>query len=170
MPSVRAAPMDLQLLETLKAVVDEGSFSAAGQKLFRSQPAVSLALKRLEEDLGETLIDRSSKAVVLTDAGRAVYEYAQRFEGLEKELRGKLIEFRDRRGPGCGRCGGVARAAARGFYGPGISGHVALLANATAWSPPNWSPYPQQLGKILLREGRRSTASMATTSCGTTRS
>jgi len=88
--------MDLHLLETLRAVVDEGSFSAAGQKLFRSQPAVSLALKRLEEDLGETLIDRSSKAVVLTDAGRAVYEYAQRFEGIEKELRAKLVDLRDK--------------------------------------------------------------------------
>ena len=88
--------MDLHLLETLKTVVDEGSFSAAGQKLFRSQPAVSLALKRLEEDLGEILVDRSSKAVVLTAAGRAAYEYAQRFEGLEKELRGRLAELRDK--------------------------------------------------------------------------
>ena len=53
--------MDLQQLHTFKTVVDEGGFSAAGQKLLRSQPAVSLALKKLEENLGDKLIDRSSK-------------------------------------------------------------------------------------------------------------
>ena len=88
--------MDLQLLNTFKAVVEEGSFSAAGQRLLRTQPAVSLALKRLEAELGEKLIDRSSKSVILTDAGKAVYEYAKRFTGLEKELRNRLIELRDK--------------------------------------------------------------------------
>ena len=73
--------MDASLLETFVAVVEEGSFSGAGRKLFRTQPAVSLALKRLEAELGEKLIDRSSKSLVLTDAGRLVFEYAQRYRG-----------------------------------------------------------------------------------------
>ena len=89
--------MDLQLLGTFKAVVEEGSFSAAGQRLRRTQPAVSIALKRLETELGEKLIDRSSKSVVLTDAGKAVYEYSQRFDDLKKELRNRLVELRDKR-------------------------------------------------------------------------
>ena len=89
--------MDLQLLGTFKAVVEEGSFSAAGQRLRRTQPAVSIALKRLETELGEKLIDRSSKSVVLTDAGKAVYEYCKRFDDLKKELRNRLVELRDKR-------------------------------------------------------------------------
>jgi DNA-binding transcriptional LysR family regulator len=89
--------MDLQLLDTFKAVVEEGSFSAAGQRLLRTQPAISLALKRLEAELGEMLIDRSSKSVVLTDSGKAVYEYAKRFDGLKSELRNRLVELRDKR-------------------------------------------------------------------------
>jgi DNA-binding transcriptional LysR family regulator len=88
--------MDLALLQTLVAVVEEGSFSGAGQKLLRTQPAISLALQRLEADLGEKLVDRSSKNLVLTDAGRVVLEYARRFDGLEQELRNALVELRDK--------------------------------------------------------------------------
>ena len=89
--------MDLSLLETFRTVVEEGGFSAAGQKLLRTQPAVSLALKRLENELGEKLIDRSSRSLVLTDAGGAVLEYAQRFDGLKRELQNALAELRDKR-------------------------------------------------------------------------
>jgi DNA-binding transcriptional LysR family regulator len=89
--------MEMSLLETLVAVVEEGSFSGAGQKLLRTQPAVSLALKRLETELGEKLIDRSSKSLVLTDAGRVALEYARRFDGLDQELRNALAELRDKR-------------------------------------------------------------------------
>ncbi len=88
--------MDLSLLETFRTVVEEGGFSAAGQKLSRTQPAVSLALKRLENELGEKLIDRSSRSLVLTDAGRAVWEYSLRFNGLERELHNALAELRDK--------------------------------------------------------------------------
>lgn len=89
--------MDASLLETFVAVVEEGSFSGAGRKLLRTQPAVSLALKRLEGELGEKLIDRSSKNLVLTDAGRLVFEFAQRFDGLDRELSNALKELRDKR-------------------------------------------------------------------------
>jgi DNA-binding transcriptional LysR family regulator len=88
--------MDASLLETFIAVVEEGSFSGAGRKLFRTQPAISLALKRLEAELGEKLIDRSSKSLVLTDAGRLVFEFAQRYEGLDHELTNSLKELRDK--------------------------------------------------------------------------
>jgi DNA-binding transcriptional LysR family regulator len=89
--------MDAALLETFVAVVEEGSFSGAGRKLLRTQPAVSLALKRLERELGEKLIDRSSKNLVLTDAGRMVFEFAQRFDGLDRELTNAIRELRDKR-------------------------------------------------------------------------
>jgi DNA-binding transcriptional LysR family regulator len=76
-------------------VANERSFSRAAEKLARTQPAVSLALQRLESELGEKLLDRSAKDVVLTDAGRAVLEYARRFQNLEGELQNAIAELRD---------------------------------------------------------------------------
>jgi DNA-binding transcriptional LysR family regulator len=76
-------------------VANERSFSRAAEKLARTQPAVSLALQRLESELGEKLLDRSAKDVVLTDAGRTVLEYARRFQNLESELDNSIAELRD---------------------------------------------------------------------------
>lgn len=85
--------MDLSLLETFRTIAEEGSFSRAGQKLLRTQPAVSLALKRLEAELGVTLIDRTTKSLSLTDAGRLALEFCDRYEGLDRELRAALAEL-----------------------------------------------------------------------------
>ena len=87
--------MELYALEVFLAVVTEKSFSRAAQKLYRTQPAVSLALQRLEQELGEKLIDRSPKDFALTDAGRTVLEYARRFVNLEQEMENSLAELRD---------------------------------------------------------------------------
>jgi DNA-binding transcriptional LysR family regulator len=76
-------------------VANERSFSRAAEKLSRTQPAVSLALQRLESELGEKLLDRSAKDVMLTDAGRTVLEYARRFQNLESELENSMAELRD---------------------------------------------------------------------------
>lgn len=89
--------MDLDLLRVFRAVAAEESFSRAGRKLFRSQPAVSLAVKRLEEDLGARLIDRSSRKVRLTDAGKEVSDHARRLLDDERKMRVALLELRDRR-------------------------------------------------------------------------
>jgi len=87
--------MELYPLKVFLTVATEKSFSRAGEKLLRTQPAVSLAVQKLESDLGERLIDRSGKELLLTDAGRIVYEYARRFENLEGELDNALAELRD---------------------------------------------------------------------------
>jgi DNA-binding transcriptional LysR family regulator len=63
--------------------------------MLRTQPAVSLAVQRLEAELGEKLIDRSGKELLLTDAGRIVAEFARRFENLEHEIETALAELRD---------------------------------------------------------------------------
>lgn len=89
--------MDLALLRIFQTVADEGSFSRAGHKLFRSQPAISLALKRLEADLGTRLIDRSSRALRLTDAGREVSVYAKQFLALDRKMRVALSDLRELR-------------------------------------------------------------------------
>src|SRR6185369_13241546 len=92
--------MELYSLQVFRAVVTERSFSRAAEKLLRTQPAVSLSLQRLEAELGEKLIDRSARDLVLTDAGRTVLEFARRFENLRQELDNALRELRDK---GAGR-------------------------------------------------------------------
>src|SRR5579872_6597112 len=87
--------MELYPLQVFLTVATEKSFSRAAEKLLRTQPAVSLALQRLEAELGEKVIDRSGKDLVLTDAGRVVLEYARRFDNLRLELENSLAELRD---------------------------------------------------------------------------
>jgi DNA-binding transcriptional LysR family regulator len=87
--------MELYPLQVFLTVANEKSFSRAAEKLLRTQPAVSLALQRLELELGEKLIDRSGKELILTDAGRTVLEYARRFQSLQQELDNSIAELRD---------------------------------------------------------------------------
>ena len=87
--------MELHSLQVFLTVATEKSFSRAAEKLLRTQPAVSLALQRLELELGEKLIDRSGKELILTDAGRTVLEYARRFQSLQQELDNSIAELRD---------------------------------------------------------------------------
>jgi len=95
-PGARRRPMELYSLQVFLTVATERSFSRAAEKLLRTQPAVSLSLQRLEQELGEKLIDRSPKDLILTDAGRTVLDYARRFESLRLELDNSLAELRDK--------------------------------------------------------------------------
>ncbi|MDE3167671.1 MAG: LysR family transcriptional regulator [Acidobacteriota bacterium] len=87
--------MDLHSLQVFLTVATERSFSRAAAKLLRTQPAVSLAVQRLEMELGEKLIDRSGKELILTDSGRNVLDYARRFHSLQQELENSIAELRD---------------------------------------------------------------------------
>lgn len=87
--------MELYPLQVFLTVATEKSFSRAAEKLLRTQPAVSLALQRLEQEVGDKLIDRSGKELILTDAGRTVIEFARRFQSLQQELDNSLAELRD---------------------------------------------------------------------------
>jgi DNA-binding transcriptional LysR family regulator len=87
--------MELHPLKVFLAVANEKSFSRAAEKMLRTQPAISLAVQRLETELGEKLIDRSAKDLLLTDAGKIALEYARRFENLEREMDVALSELRD---------------------------------------------------------------------------
>src|SRR5689334_13588114 len=87
--------MELYPLQVFLTIATEKSFSRAAERLLRTQPAVSLALQRLELGLGEKLVDRSAKDLVLTDAGQTVLEYARRFENLSQEMENALAELRD---------------------------------------------------------------------------
>jgi DNA-binding transcriptional LysR family regulator len=77
--------MDFDQLTTFLEVAKLGSFSRAGQKLFRSQPAVSAQIRQLEQEYKEILIHRVGKSVRLTPAGEALLEYARRLVSLRNE-------------------------------------------------------------------------------------
>jgi DNA-binding transcriptional LysR family regulator len=87
--------MDLAQLEVFLAVAQERRFSRAADKLHRTQSAVSQTIHKLEEELGEPLFDRSSRAGLLTDAGRVLQEYAERLLNLRTNAHEALAELRE---------------------------------------------------------------------------
>ena len=89
--------MELHPLRPFLLVATERSFSRAAEKLLRTQPAVSLSIQRLEDELGDKLIDRSAKDIILTAAGRITLEYAKRFENMQADLENALAELRDKK-------------------------------------------------------------------------
>jgi len=87
--------MELSQLEVFLAVARERRFSRAADKLFRTQSAVSQTIRRLEDELGEALFDRSSREGVLTDAGKVLHEYAEKLINLRSEAAESLAELRE---------------------------------------------------------------------------
>jgi DNA-binding transcriptional LysR family regulator len=79
--------MDFDQLVTFLHVAKLASFSRAGQKVFRSQSAVSAQIRLLEQEYGDKLLDRSGKTVRLTPAGRVLFAYAERMLSLRDESR-----------------------------------------------------------------------------------
>ncbi len=88
-------PMTFEDLRVFAMVAAERSFSRAARKLRRTQPAVSQAIRRLEDGTGEQLIDRSSRDGTLTDAGEVLLEYANRLLRLVDEAAGAVADLRD---------------------------------------------------------------------------
>jgi DNA-binding transcriptional LysR family regulator len=87
--------MELSQLEVFLTVAREGRFSRAAEKLFRTQSAVSQTIRKLEEELGEPLFDRSSREGVLTDAGRTLQKYAEQLLNLRSDAHEALVELRE---------------------------------------------------------------------------
>src|SRR3970282_524519 len=70
--------MTLNDLRYIVAVAQERNFRRAAEKAYISQPALSLAIQKLEEDLGIKIFERGKNDVALTPAGLAIVERAQR--------------------------------------------------------------------------------------------
>jgi len=69
--------MELRHLRYLVAVAEEGTVTAAAERLHVAQPGVSAQLRQLERELGEPLLARSSRGMALTEAGTAVLPFAR---------------------------------------------------------------------------------------------
>jgi DNA-binding transcriptional LysR family regulator len=92
---IRGKHMELSQLEVFLAVAREHRFSRAAEKLHRTQSAVSQTIRKLEDELGEALLDRSSREGVLTDAGQVLYEYAEKLLNLRHDAHESLASLRE---------------------------------------------------------------------------
>jgi len=88
------AAMTFEDLRVFVTVAAERSFSRAARKLRRTQPAVSQAIRRLEDAAGERLIDRSSRDGTLTDAGHLLLDYGTRLVRLADEASAAVADLR----------------------------------------------------------------------------
>src|SRR6266702_4746945 len=86
--------MDLFELNVFLTVARERSFSRAAQKLFRTQPAVSITIRKLEDEVGEPLFARGARSCQLTDAGQLLVGYAERILNLRDEIRRAVDDLR----------------------------------------------------------------------------
>src|SRR5215475_11726656 len=85
--------VDLAHLEMFVATVEAGGVQRAAERVFRTQPAVSMALHRLEDEIGAPLFDRSNRgAYLLTPTGEILYASAKRLLRLREDT---LTEVRD---------------------------------------------------------------------------
>lgn len=86
--------MNLSYLRALVAVVERGSFSAASSELGLTQPAVSMQLRSLENELGVALIERSPNGAKPTPSGKVVYEKAKEILSGIRELEAMARELK----------------------------------------------------------------------------
>src|ERR1700704_2928382 len=85
--------MDLGELQVFLMVAKEGSFSRAAERLYRTQPAVSLGIRKLEDSLGQPLFVRGARPVRLTEAGTLLKDYAERLLNLRDEISKGLTDL-----------------------------------------------------------------------------
>jgi DNA-binding transcriptional LysR family regulator len=88
--------LDMDVLRTFATAFELGSFARAADRLGRSQSAVSTQLRRLEEQVGQPLVQKSGRGLVLTTAGESMFSYARRILDLNDEavetVRGGEVE------------------------------------------------------------------------------
>ena len=82
---MHAANLEIDLLRTFVAAADTGSFTAAGDLVARTQSAVSVQIKRLEELLDARVFERTSRSLSLTQSGTTLLGYARRMLELNDE-------------------------------------------------------------------------------------
>jgi DNA-binding transcriptional LysR family regulator len=122
--------MELRQLRYFVAVAEEGHFGRAAQRLHMSQPPLSTQIKGLETELGVGLLNRSTRQVALTDAGRAFLERARAILGAVEEARN------------------TARGAEHGTQG---RLHVGFISSATlSLLPPSIRLFRERFGGVEL--------------------
>lgn len=80
-----APDLPTEHLRTFVTIADCGSFTKAAALLYRTQPALSMQMKRLEEQLGTPLLSRRGRRTTLTEAGALLHDYARRILDLNEQ-------------------------------------------------------------------------------------
>jgi len=96
------APLDLDQLQTFISIADTGSFTRAAEEVHRTQSAVSMQMRRLEERIGKPLFEKDGRTNKLTEEGDKLLSYARRLIYLNRET---LAAFDDQRLEGTIRIG-----------------------------------------------------------------
>ncbi|KAF5886126.1 LysR family transcriptional regulator, partial [Rhizobium sp. PEPV16] len=115
-----SAPLDLDQLQTFIAIVDSGSFTKAADRVYKTQSAVSMQMRRLEERIGKQLFIKDGRGNRLTVEGEKLLNYARRIIRLNNEA---IAAFDDNRLEGMLRIGTPDDYADR--YMPEIIGRFA---------------------------------------------
>ena len=79
-------PLDLDQLQSFCAIADCGSFTEAARRVHKTQSAVSMQIKRLEERLGHSLLLRDGRGVSLTQQGEQLYAHARKMLRTNAEI------------------------------------------------------------------------------------
>ena len=131
--------MDLDQLRQFDAIARQGTMSAAARALHLSQPALSRSLARLEAELGQPLVDRPGRRLVLNDAGRVALEHARQILRDERAMRAALDDVARRT-----RAALLAREAERGtlvmpmHFGAPHCGSIRRQGEGYAFEPATW--------------------------------
>ncbi|HEY8594263.1 MAG TPA: LysR family transcriptional regulator [Devosiaceae bacterium] len=81
-----SSPLDLDQLQTFCVIADCGSFTEAARQVHKTQSAVSMQIKRLEERLGQSLFKRDGRSISLTPEGDTLYSLARRMLRINAEI------------------------------------------------------------------------------------
>lgn len=82
---MRPTNLDMDVLRALVIAMEHGGFARAAERLGRTQSAISLQMKKLEEQVGQPLFRKAGRTVALTDAGDLLLGYARRLVALNDE-------------------------------------------------------------------------------------
>jgi len=83
--------LHIDLLKTFLAIIDTGGFTSASQRVHRTQSAISMQIKRLEDTIGQPLFERSGRTFRLTVEGEALVPYARRLIKLHEETVAAMV-------------------------------------------------------------------------------
>lgn len=84
--------MDIEALRSFLAFIDTGSFTRAAKQTFRTQSAISMQMKKLEQELDKNLFQKNGRQLVLTHEGQKLASYARRLLSLHDEAVSSLRE------------------------------------------------------------------------------
>ena len=87
--------MNLKQIKYVTVLADQGSFSKAAEELNISQPSLSQYVRKIEDELGVSLFDRSGNVLKLTDAGKVYLEAGRSILDIERRMKNEFADIRD---------------------------------------------------------------------------